>query len=217
MLQRMRAIPGVVQAAPLVEAAGAGAGPRPTSGAIVRGMTPADLRGRPSSSPTTSSPARCAASARASTAATCILVGDRLAAAMGVGPGDTLTLTSPSGARHRASARRRCSKAFTVAGIFSVGMSQYDQAFIYMPLAQAQLFFGRGSRADYIEIKLDDPDKTRRDRAAGAQAAGAGARGHRLARAEPGLLQRPGGRAQHHDADPGAAGADRGRRTSSRA
>jgi lipoprotein-releasing system permease protein len=29
-----------------------------------------------------------------------------------------------------------------------------------MPLAQAQLFFGRGSGADSIEIKLDDPDQT---------------------------------------------------------
>ena len=88
-----------------------------------------------------------------------ILVGDRLAAAMGVGPGDTLTLTSPSGPE-TAFGAAPVSKAFTVAGTFSVGMSQYDESFIYMPLAQAQLFFGRGASADQIEIKLDDADRT---------------------------------------------------------
>src|SRR5665213_2580226 len=38
-------------------------------------------------------------------------------------------------------------------------MSEYDQTFIYMPLNQAQLFFGRGAAVDFIEVKLDDPDK----------------------------------------------------------
>ena len=49
-------------------------------------------------------------------------------------------------------------KDYTIGGIFSVGMSEYDQAFIYMPLAQAQLFFGRDNSVDAIEIMLDDPD-----------------------------------------------------------
>ena len=36
-------------------------------------------------------------------------------------------------------------------------MSQYDQAYIYMPLDQAQLFFGREGTVDAIEIKVDRP------------------------------------------------------------
>jgi lipoprotein-releasing system permease protein len=35
-----------------------------------------------------------------------------------------------------------------VGGTFTVGMSQYDQAYIYMPLDQAQLFFGREGTVD---------------------------------------------------------------------
>jgi lipoprotein-releasing system permease protein len=80
---------------------------------------------------------------------------------MGVAPGDTLTLTSP-GAGSTVFGAAPVSKAYTVGGIFSVGMSQYDESFIYMPLSQAQLFFGRGDSADTIEIKVDDPDKTDR-------------------------------------------------------
>ena len=37
-------------------------------------------------------------------------------------------------------------------------MSEYDQAFIYMPLEQAQLFFGKGGDVDAIEMKVENPD-----------------------------------------------------------
>ena len=37
-------------------------------------------------------------------------------------------------------------------------MSEYDAAFIYMPLEQAQLFFGRDDDVDMIEVNLADPD-----------------------------------------------------------
>ena len=63
-------------------------------------------------------------------------------------------------------------KAYTVIATFSVGMSQYDQAYIYMPLGQAQLFFGREDTADAIEIKVADPDKAPKMRAAINKAAG---------------------------------------------
>jgi lipoprotein-releasing system permease protein len=38
-------------------------------------------------------------------------------------------------------------------------MSEYDQVFVYMPLAQAQLFFGRDQSVDVIQIMLDNPDE----------------------------------------------------------
>jgi lipoprotein-releasing system permease protein len=158
VLQRIRAIPGVVQAAPLVEAQALVQGRGQTSGAIVRGMSPADVRATKFVADNIKS-GSLQGFGDGEYGGDLILVGDRLAASMGVAPGDTLTLTSPSGAA-TAFGAAPVSKAFTVAGTFSVGMSQYDEAFIYMPLAQAQLFFGRGSSADQIEIKLDDPDRT---------------------------------------------------------
>jgi len=51
-------------------------------------------------------------------------------------------------------------------------MSQFDEAYIYMPLAQAQLFFGRDRMIDKIEIKLTDPDRAGQLRDAIARAAG---------------------------------------------
>ena len=47
-------------------------------------------------------------------------------------------------------------KTYRVGATFSVGMSQYDQAYIYMPLAQAQLFLGREGSVDEIELKVKD-------------------------------------------------------------
>jgi lipoprotein-releasing system permease protein len=157
-LQRIRAVPGVVQAAPLVEAQALVQGRGQASGAIVRGMRPEDVRGT----------GFIAGNIKAGSlqgfgdgddGGDLIVVGDRLAAAMGVEPGDTLVLTSPSaGATVMGSSP--VTKAYTVAATFSVGMSQYDESFIYMPLTQAQLFFGRGDTADTIQVMVDDPDRT---------------------------------------------------------
>jgi lipoprotein-releasing system permease protein len=44
-----------------------------------------------------------------------------------------------------------------------------------MPLAQAQLFFGRGTAVDFIEVKLKDPDRAPDMKPALAVAAGTGA------------------------------------------
>ncbi len=158
VLQRISAIPGVIQAAPLIEAQALVQGRGQTSGAIVRGMTPADVRATKFIADNIKS-GSLQGFGDGDYGGDLILVGDRLAAAMGVEPGDTLSLTSPSGAA-TAFGSAPVSKAYTVGGTFSVGMSQYDESFIYMPLAQAQLFFGRGTSADSIEIKLDDPDRT---------------------------------------------------------
>ena len=169
-IARLKAIPGVVQVSPMVEAQALVQGRSQTAGAVVRGMSPADVR---ASKFISSNIKR--GSLRGfgdgDYGGDVILVGDRLAAAMGVEPGDTLTLTSPS-ASSTAFGSTPQSKAYTVGGIFSVGMSQFDEAYIYMPLAQAQLFFGRDQSVDKIEIKLDDPDHIAAVRPAVLNAAG---------------------------------------------
>jgi lipoprotein-releasing system permease protein len=100
-----------------------------------------------------------------------IVMGSRLAEQLGVAPGDSITLISPSGGA-TAFGGTPLQKAYTVAATFTVGMSQYDQAYIYMPLAQAQLFFGREDTADAIEIRVKDPDRAPRMKAEIAEAAG---------------------------------------------
>jgi lipoprotein-releasing system permease protein len=170
VIARLKAIPGVVQVAPMVEAQALVQGRTQTAGAVVRGLTPADVRATKFISGNIKH-GSLQGFGEGEYGGDRILVGDRLAAAMGVAPGDTLTLTSPS-ASSTAFGSTPLSKAYTVGGVFSVGMSQYDEAYIYMPLAQAQLFFGRDQSVDKIEIKLDDPDHVDAKRAAVMNAAG---------------------------------------------
>jgi len=172
VIARLRTIPGVVQVSPMVEAEALVQGRSQTSGAVVRGVTPADVQASKFISGNIKH-GSLQGFGEGEYGGDLILVGDRLAASMGVGPGDTLTLTSPS-ASATAFGSAPLSKAYTVGGIFSVGMSQFDENFIYMPLQQAQLFFGRDQSVDKIEIKLNDPDRAAELRPAVAQAAGAG-------------------------------------------
>ena len=170
VIARLRAIPGVVQVSAMVEAEALVQGRQQTSGAVVRGVTPADVRASKFISNNIKR-GSLRGFGEGDYGGDLILVGDRLAASMGVGPGDTLTLTSPS-ASATAFGSAPLSKAYTVDGLFSVGMSQFDEAYIYMPLSQAQLFFGRDQAIDKIEIKLDDPDRVAELRPAIARAAG---------------------------------------------
>jgi lipoprotein-releasing system permease protein len=87
-----------------------------------------------------------------------IIVGDKLAQSLGIQPGDPLTLISPTGGATAFGAPPQ-RKTYTVGGTFSVGMSEYDQTFIYMPLEQAQVFLGREDAIDFVEMKLANPDK----------------------------------------------------------
>jgi lipoprotein-releasing system permease protein len=172
VIARIKAIPGVVQVAPMVEAEVLVQGRSGQStGAVVRGMTPADLAATPIIAHNIKH-GSLEGFGLGDYGGDLILVGDRLAASMGVEPGDTLTLTSPT-SEAMAIGAEPVSKAYTVGGIFSVGMSEYDQAFIYMPLDQAQLLFGREGAIDKIQIKLADPDKIAAIRPLVVAAAGA--------------------------------------------
>lgn len=173
VVARLRAIPHVVQVSPMVEAEALVQGREQTSGAVVRGVSPADVQASKFISGNIKH-GSLQGFGDGEYGGDLILVGDRLAASMGVQPGDSLTLTSPS-ASATAFGAAPLSKVYTVGGIFSVGMSQFDEAYIYMPLQQAQLFFGRDQGVDKIEIKLDDPDRAGELRGAVAQAAGPGA------------------------------------------
>lgn len=167
---RILKVPGVVQAAPIIEAQVIALGPSQITGALVRGIRPADLQGTKlvSGNITKGSLKDFGAGEYGGDV---IVVGERLAQSLGVAPGDTLSLISPSGGA-TAFGGTPLQKAYTVGATFSVGMSQYDQAYIYMPLAQAQLFFGREDTADAIEIRVEDPDHAARMKAAINKAAG---------------------------------------------
>jgi lipoprotein-releasing system permease protein len=88
-----------------------------------------------------------------------ILVGDRLAAQLGVAEGMAISILSPQGAATPFGLTPR-RKSFLIGGVFSVGMAEFDSALVYMPLEQAQVLFSRGTGADELEIRIRDPERT---------------------------------------------------------
>ncbi|MBI1199136.1 MAG: lipoprotein-releasing ABC transporter permease subunit [Phenylobacterium sp.] len=168
--KRILKVPGVIQAAPIIEAQAIAIGPSQITGAIVRGISPADLKGTPLVADNVSA-GDLKGYGVGEYGGDTVVVGQRLAESLGLRVGDVITLISPSGGA-TAFGGTPLQKAYTVGATFSVGMSQYDQAYIYMPLAQAQLFFGREDTADAIEVRVKDPDRAPAMRAAIAKAAG---------------------------------------------
>ncbi|HWU80098.1 MAG TPA: lipoprotein-releasing ABC transporter permease subunit [Caulobacter sp.] len=173
IIRRIKASPGVIQAAPMVEAQAMVIGPTQVTGAIVRGVNTSDLRHMSLIAGNIKS-GGIDGFGQGEYGGDIVLIGDRMAQTLGVRPGDAITLISPTGPATAFGTSTR-EKNYIVGGIFSVGMSQFDEAFVYMPLEQAQLFFGRDTSVDYIEIKVDDPDKAKDLKRAVEVASGPGA------------------------------------------
>jgi lipoprotein-releasing system permease protein len=50
-------------------------------------------------------------------------------------------------------------KVYKIAAVFEIGMSEYDAAFVFMPLTEAQAYFNRNNDVTAIEVYTDNPDK----------------------------------------------------------
>ena len=172
-LKRIRAVPGVAQVTPMIEGQAMIVGRGQISGAIIRGVAAEDVAATKIVSENIK-PGSLEGYGEGEYGGDLMLLGQRLALQLGVSPGDAVTVISPSGSSS-AFGMSATQKDYTVGGLFSVGMSEYDQAFAYMPLEQAQLFFGKEGGVDVIEIKLDDPDLAPQAKAAILLAAGPGA------------------------------------------
>ena len=99
-----------------------------------------------------------------------IAIGNRVAWSLGVGPGDKITLISGRGADTPFGPTLQ-KKTYTVGAIFEVGNSEYDSFIGFMPLEQAQIFFGFGDAVQQIELKVEDPERVKSYKPAIAAAA----------------------------------------------
>ena len=163
---RVRQVPGVVSASPLVEGQVMATYRGNATGAVVRGVRPSDL--------TTEN--LIAKNVKEGSFADfggldTVLIGSRMAQHYGIFVGDTLTLIAPKG-NVTAFGTIPKTRAFKVVGIFEIGMFEYDSHFIYMPLESAQSFFQLDNAVSTIEIRLDNPDKAPAMRGTIANAAG---------------------------------------------
>ena len=87
-----------------------------------------------------------------------IAIGVRLAEQLSVRAGDNLTLVAPRGAVTPMGTTPRI-KSYKIAAVFKIGMSEYDAAFVFMPLSEAQAYFNRAGDVTAIEVYTDDPDQ----------------------------------------------------------
>lgn len=149
---RIDTVEGVVRAIPFVEGQALVSGPVGSSGALVRGLSPADFDrlGFVSDRILVGSKAQFGQRKGA-------VVGSRLARQLGVTIGDTISLISPNGAVTPFGVTPRIDN-YPIQAIFEIGMSEYDGAFIYLPLDRAQLYFNKENTVTAIEVYLEDPD-----------------------------------------------------------
>ncbi|WP_188907345.1 lipoprotein-releasing ABC transporter permease subunit [Aureimonas endophytica] len=87
-----------------------------------------------------------------------VAIGTRLAQALGLQLGDKITLIAPEGDSTPLGTVPRV-KSYPVTAIFEIGLSDFDAAYVYMPLSEAQLFFNQEGRVGSIEIFTDKPDR----------------------------------------------------------
>src|SRR5215469_5918221 len=86
-----------------------------------------------------------------------VAIGRRLADQLSLRAGDSVTLVAPRGAVTPMGTTPRI-KSYKIAAVFEIGMSEYDSAFVFMPLSEAQAYFNRAGDVTAIEIYTDDPD-----------------------------------------------------------
>ena len=150
---RIRALPDIVDAAALVEGQVMATANNVASGALVRGIAPADMARRTLivSNIKSGSLADFAGDDAA-------MIGARMAQRMGLALGDRITLISPQGNVTAFGTMPR-TRAFRVVAVFEVGMYEYDNGFVYLTAEAAQLFFNRPGAATGIEVFVKDPDR----------------------------------------------------------
>lgn len=146
-------IPGVTLAIPMVEGAAGISTQFGQSGVLARGVREKDLVRLPGIAGNVRDGALTGFDSAGGVA-----IGMRLAETLGVRVGDKVSLLIAKGAQTPFGIAPRI-KAYNVVAIFSIGMSEFDNVFVYMPLAEAQAFFNKDREATVIEAFVDDPDR----------------------------------------------------------
>ncbi|MGI9508711.1 MAG: ABC transporter permease, partial [Geminicoccaceae bacterium] len=165
---RLRSLDGIESVTPMVEGQVMATANGVASGAVVRGVRQADLLNQKLL------PESILAGSIEAISDKRIAIGSRMALRMGVGVGDKVTLISPNGNATAFGTVPRM-KAYEIGALFEVGMYDYDNTFVLMPMADAQIYFLQEEKASLIEVMVDDPDDVQAYRAAiGPEVGGVG-------------------------------------------
>jgi lipoprotein-releasing system permease protein len=154
--KRLEAAAGVKKAIPLIEGQVLARTPRFSQGAKVRGLSEEGLKALSEVSKKDN--------IRSGTldgfdGQEGIAIGVGLARLLGgVRAGSTISLLSPDGPKTPFGVSPRI-KVYKIAAVFEMGMTLFDNGIIFMPLGEAQRFFGKGDAVDVLEVLVHDPEK----------------------------------------------------------
>ncbi|HBM90349.1 MAG TPA: lipoprotein-releasing ABC transporter permease subunit [Rhodospirillaceae bacterium] len=150
LISKLEKVEDVLQVSPAIEGQTLISHKGAASGALVRGVAPEILRERKiiSEHITDGSLDQFQKDG--------IAVGGRMASRLGLRVGDKLTLISPTTKTTVFGSAPRM-KAYPIAAIFNVGMYEYDNNFIFMPLDAAKTFFRTSGGVSHLEIFITQP------------------------------------------------------------
>jgi lipoprotein-releasing system permease protein len=150
VLDRVQKIPEVLSASPTVEGQALVTSKGAASGVLVRGVMPDAFRHRQTVAN------HIVSGSLDNFGDDEIAIGVRMAERLNLKVGDTLTLISPISKTTIFGAAPRL-RGYTIAAIYDVGMFEFDNGFVFMPLDAAQAFFSTGQGVTAIEIFVRDP------------------------------------------------------------
>ncbi|MFO7728584.1 MAG: lipoprotein-releasing ABC transporter permease subunit [Desulfonatronovibrio sp.] len=88
-----------------------------------------------------------------------VIIGQELASALNISPGETVNILSPSGESSSAGFTPQIS-SFEVRGVFKTGMYEYDSSFGYTSIEAAQSILGfRQDKVTGMEIRIHEVDR----------------------------------------------------------
>ena len=155
---RVAGVQGIRLAAPIVEGQALASSPFNASGVLIRGIRLMDLEKLPSVANNIKQ-----GSLKGFDEEQGVAIGRRLADQLSLRSGDNITLVAPRGAVTPMGTTPRI-KAYKIAAVFEIGMSEYDNAMVFMPLKEAQAYFNRSGDVTAIEVYTDNPDRVDRYR-----------------------------------------------------
>lgn len=164
--ERIRKVQGIKRVLPLIEGQVMVSTTALANGALIRGMSERSIKSLSSISE----------NIRAGTLdrfddGSGIAMGTRLANSLRLKVGDPVTLVAPRGASTPFGNTPRV-KRYNLSAIFEMGMSEYDNSIIFMPLGEAQRYFNKKNSVSVLEIVIDKPDKVGELRPSVLQAGG---------------------------------------------
>jgi lipoprotein-releasing system permease protein len=151
--QRISQVEGIRLAVPIVEGQALASSPFNAAGVLVRGIRGADLGNLGSIARNIKQ-----GTLEGFDQGQGVVIGRRLADQLTLRAGDNVTLVAPRGAVTPMGTTPRI-KVYKIAAVFEIGMSEYDAAFVFMPLTEAQAYFNRANDVTAIEVYTTNPDQ----------------------------------------------------------